>query len=93
LLDGVNDLQKDNIHMIIAPNPVETQAMITIAGMDKNSFGTYVLNDISGRELSRIKITSNPFIFNRSKLASGIYILSVTNRQGIIVSREKLIVK
>jgi hypothetical protein len=93
LLDGENNLKKGNIHLVIAPNPVEAEAKITITGIDKNELGTLLLNDITGRELTRMKITSNSFTFDRTGLGSGLYLLSVTNQQGAVIAHDKIIMK
>jgi len=93
LLDGINKLQKDNFHLFIVPNPVETQARITISGLDKNDPGTFLLYDIAGREIVRMKISSNPFTFDRTGLTSGLYLLSVINQQGEVIARDKIIIK
>jgi hypothetical protein len=61
--------------------------------LDLHETGTLQVCDITGQELLRVKMSTNPITFNRSGLASGVYLLSVINQQGRVLARDKMVVK
>jgi hypothetical protein len=78
----------------IYPNPLTEKLIIQIAGgLEKSS--VISVFDISGKELTRVKIESgqNQFTINSSGWSSGMYWLKIFGSDGRIVHQEKLIKK
>jgi hypothetical protein len=67
--------------IIIKPNPVEDYAVIEFVNDTKEEYIMYV-RDITG-SVVRIKdnITSDKFIFKRGELASGVYLIELSNSE------------
>jgi hypothetical protein len=77
----------------VSPNPVETDARIFLNSFNPDDNFLYSLYNYSGMKVSEGTISLNPFIFNRKGLSSGLYILSISDRDGNIKGRTKIIFK
>jgi hypothetical protein len=76
----------------INPNPVETQAEISLEGF-KQSGLRYSLYNSLGQQVCIREVHSNPFIFNRSGLPGGLYIIYVIDDSNSILAIKKIMLK
>jgi hypothetical protein len=76
----------------INPNPVETQTEISLEGCNQSGL-RYILYNSLGEQVCVSGIHSYPFIFNRSGLPGGIYVLTVIDDNNSILAIKKLMLK
>jgi hypothetical protein len=78
--------------MRINPNPVETEAEISLEGF-KQSGLRYILYNNLGQQVYVREIHSDPLIFDRSGLPGGLYVITLVDDNNTILAREKIILK
>jgi len=76
----------------VNPNPVETQAEISLKGF-KQSGLRYILYNGLGQEIDVREIHSDPFIFNRSGLPGGLYLITIVDDKNSVLARKKMMLK
>lgn len=76
----------------INPNPVENVAVLSYEGFSQGGLH-YVLYDEFGQQIRIQNMNSNPFIFDRSGLQNGLYVISLFDDKNSILLRKKIIVK
>jgi hypothetical protein len=76
----------------VVPNPVETKAEISLEGIIQNGLHYLLVNSLSQPVLSG-EIHSTHFIFARSGLPAGIYIMTVYDDKNTIIARKKIILE
>jgi hypothetical protein len=78
--------------IIINPNPVETQAEISLEGF-KQSGLRYILYNGLGQRMCLQEIHSDTFIFDRFSLPGGLYVITVIDDTNSILAMKKLMLK
>jgi hypothetical protein len=76
----------------IIPNPVETQAEISIEGIKQTDLHYTLINSFGHQVLSG-EIQSSYFILDRSGIPSGLYIMTLADENNMILARKKIIVE
>jgi len=76
----------------INPNPMETVAEISLEGF-KQSGLHYILYNSFGQQVCVREVHSNPFIFNRSGLPGGLYVITVIDDNNSILAIKKIMLK
>ena len=77
----------------VVPNPAETEAQVTLHGFNPDDSWNFTLYTYSGIKVFSGKVSSNQFILSRDGLASGFYILTISDRDGAIKGRTRMIYK
>jgi len=88
LLTGTKEISPEQ-GMAVYPNPAISEIRVSIQPAVKP--GKYTLTDLSGRQVSGGKVAGNSFVIQRNQLAGGIYLLIVTDADGRMVSRSKVV--
>jgi hypothetical protein len=76
----------------INPNPLETQAEISIEGLEQSGL-QYILYNSFGQQVCIREIQSNPFIFNRWGVRAGLYLITVVDSKNVILATKKVMLK
>jgi hypothetical protein len=76
----------------INPNPVETQAEISMEGIMNSGLHYLLINEL-GEKVRLREIGSNPFIFDRTGLPEGLYIISILDEKNNIIAKDTIILK
>lgn len=76
----------------INPNPVETQAEISLKGFTRSGL-RYILYNSLGQQVCVSAIHSDPFIFDRFGLPDGLYVISVIDDTNSILAIKKIMLK
>jgi len=74
----------------VHPNPVITEATITLNGYDPRDGLQYVLYDYSCKKVREDEISITSFIFNRTGLGNGLYIFVICDRNGNVKGKIKI---
>jgi len=77
----------------VVPNPAETEVQVTLDGFNPDDSRNFTLYSYSGIKVFSGKVASNPFILSRDGLAPGLYILTITDRDGAIKGSTRIIYK
>jgi hypothetical protein len=77
----------------VLPNPAETEVQVTLEGFNPDDSWNFTLYNYSGIRVFSGKASSNQFILSRDGLASGLYILTISDRNGAIKGRTRIIYK
>jgi uncharacterized repeat protein (TIGR01451 family) len=90
---GIPVLSENPLKVIVAPNPMDNTATVTIENLNGNSNAEWQLYDLSGREAqTAVKFNGNKFLLNRNELKAGMYLYRIT-QEGQTVALGKLMVK
>lgn len=76
----------------IDPNPVETQAEISMKGIELANLHYLLINEL-GQKVRIREIDSNPFIFDRTGLQEGLYIFSILDDKNQVLTQDTVILK
>ena len=85
---GLGDLKKEEIEIIVYPNPAKDN--ITIQTKQLKG-GSLLIYDIMGKEVLSTRINNDETILNINNLKTGVYILKVLNKENLIVGNKKII--
>lgn len=77
---GMNELTHNSIVSEVYPNPSEND--MTIVFENSNSTHKIELYDVTGKVISSYSTEDSKFKISKNNLASGLYFLKVTNKQG-----------
>lgn len=77
----------------VVPNPAETEVQVTLHGFNPDDSWNFTLYTYSGIKVLSGKASSNQFTLNRDGHASGLYILTISDRDGAIKGRTRIIYK
>jgi len=77
----------------VAPNPAETEVQVTLHGFNPDDSWNFTLYTYSGIKVFSGKASSNQFILSWDGHASGLYILTISDRDGAIKGRTRIIYK
>lgn len=83
----------NDMHIGVRPNPVESLAEITFHGLPKGEQFRIILSDCLGMKVRSEIYFSNPFVFNRSNLPSGMYFLTVLDKAGNFLGKTKILIR
>lgn len=85
----VQDLKATD-QVSVFPNPAKDEVYINIEdnGLKKS---TYVIVDMTGKKLEQGKINSNNQLINTASLAPGLYLISIRNNKGSVITTKKII--
>jgi hypothetical protein len=75
----------------VIPNPIYTKAEISISGEKVNPGVHLTLYNSYGIQIFRDIFSSNPYFFQRNGINTGLYLLVVTDDEGKIIGKEKVI--
>ncbi|HNY01861.1 MAG TPA: T9SS type A sorting domain-containing protein [Bacteroidales bacterium] len=78
----------------VFPNPAASEIRISLPpdlSSEITTPGKYSLTDFSGRKVTGGAVTGNSFVIQRNHLAGGIYLLIVTDSDGRMVGRSKVV--
>jgi hypothetical protein len=75
----------------VVPNPLKNQATVIIENMKISDGTVFILYNLVGKEVSRMKITSNNTILERNNLPTGIYLYILTGNG--VMSKGKLVIE
>ena len=75
----------------IIPNPLKNQSQIIIEGVQLNGDEMFVLYNLVGREVARMKINSTTTTLERNNLPSGLYIFVLTGKE--LSTKGKLVIE
>jgi hypothetical protein len=89
LITGIESVESNSSHLSVGPNPFDSYTTIHTTG---TGLLTYLLYDLTGRELRKFQSAENTVTLNRDGLEKGLYLLNVFSGKEI-VGEEKLIVK
>jgi hypothetical protein len=89
-----NDSIKKSVQprISIDPNPVETQAEISMKGIELDNLHYLLINEL-GQKVRIREIDSNPFIFDRTGLQEGVYIFSILDEKNQVLAKDRVILK
>ncbi len=88
-LTGSTDANPDLV--LIDPNPFTTQTVLSFTREQKNLL--ICISDLAGHIVTQMEFSGRQMTIGRGNLKSGMYILSVTNRQKQLIASKKLIVQ
>ena len=89
----VKEIVKSSVSELkIYPNPVETQAEISLEGF-KQSGLRYISYNNLGQQVYVREIHSDPLIFDRSGLPGGLYVITLIDDNNTILARGKIMLK
>jgi hypothetical protein len=87
----VNDQSLANSPQVrIVPNPLKNQAQVIVDGVNVTDDMQFILYNIVGKEVSRMKINSGSTMLERNNLPAGIYIYMLTGK-GVML-KGKLVI-
>ena len=88
VVTGVNDYAKAKAE--IYPNPANTEIRVVLTDKLK---GVITLNDIAGKELSRIEMNGSEkeYIISTNHLAEGVYMLMINSGKSIQTSKVSVV--
>ncbi len=75
----------------VVPNPLKNQASVIIENMKISDGTVFILYNLVGKEVSRMKITSNNTILERNNLPAGIYLYILTGNG--VMSKGKIVIE
>jgi hypothetical protein len=79
-------------HISVIPNPVASEASVTVPGLQPGQETKAVLIDVSGRIVREEKVLSSPWIFRRGSLQPGVYLLMITGNGGFPAYPARVII-
>ena len=81
-------MDRFKVSVKIYPNPIIDNATISFDPASLNAFGkiSFMLYDITGREVRNIELSSSETTINRGYLGNGIYIYKFTGDNNILAS-------
>jgi hypothetical protein len=89
---GVDDLLKDQVSVLIYPNPIKDKAIIRIKSKLNFNKYSFQLYNMLGQKVQSIDFKTNELLINSDKLESGFYICKIFADNKLIDS-SKLIIK
>lgn len=75
----------------IVPNPLKNQARIIIEGVNATEDLTFILYNLVGREVYRMKVNSTTSTLERNNLPSGLYLYLLTGKE--MMAKGKLVIE
>lgn len=87
------NLVVENGKFILYPNPVFNHLYVKNDFVDYLKTGenySFVVFDITGREVYKTTIAKNEILFDRDKISSGLYIFKITDNKNNIIQQGKL---
>jgi len=84
--------RSESTGVVIYPNPMDDQTVVSFAATDETENSSVVLTDINGRTVRRYEsLQGNRLVIERADLASGLYFIEIKMEDRVV--RQKLIVK
>ena len=77
----------------VVPNPAENEVQVTIHGFNPDDCCHFTLYNYTGARVCSGRAHSNQFILSREGYASGLYVLTISDRDGAIIGRTRIIFK
>ena len=93
LLSIESKVAKVDTEIKVVPNPAETEVQVTLHGFNPDDSYHFTLYNYSGIRVCSGKVYSTQFIISRDGLASGLYVLTISDRDGAIKGRTRIIFK
>lgn len=90
---SISDLEFKNQGFILYPNPVLNNLFIKSSVIDQAKNGesySFIIYDITGREIFKTNLVENEIIFDRDKINTGLYIFKITDNKNNIIQQGKL---
>ena len=75
----------------IVPNPLQNQAQVIIDGLKISEDLQFVLYNLVGREVYRMKVTGNISVLESNNLPAGLYLYMLTGKE--IMTKGKLVIE
>jgi len=91
ILDVDEQLQGSTSQVRVVPNPMKNQARVIIEGLTISADLDFVLYNLVGKEVYRMKINSSNSIFDRNNLTTGLYIYTLTGKE--VTIKGKLVIE
>ena len=64
----------------IIPNPMQNQAQVVVEGVNVNDNIAFILYNMVGKEVYRMKVNSNTMMLERNNLPAGLYVYMLTGK-------------
>lgn len=91
MLDVNEPVLSGKLQVNIVPNPLKNQAQVVIQGVNITEDIAFVLYNLVGKEVYRMKITSNTTVLDRNNLPAGLYIYTLSGKA--LAAKGKLIIE
>lgn len=91
ILDVVDQSTATALQVRIVPNPLKNQAQVIVEGMKISEDVQFVLYNLVGKEVYRMKVNSNNTILEKNNLPTGLYIYMLTGKE--VMTKGKLIIE
>jgi photosystem II stability/assembly factor-like uncharacterized protein len=88
LANDVGSNRSQELSINISPNPFANVAMIST---DRYINGTVIVSTITGKVVKKINFSGNNCYINREEISSGIYLVKITDENGINLNRKIVI--
>jgi hypothetical protein len=89
-----NDSIKKSVppRISIDPNPVETQAEITLNGIKLDNLHYLLINEL-GQKVRIREIDSNPYLFDRTGLPEGLFFISILDDKNQVLAKDTIFLR
>lgn len=91
VLIGINEKNKSSIELEVYPNPATTELTVKLVNYKNGNALDYEIMDIEGKFIKKISSTNSLNQINVSDLAKGSYILSVRDKNKIVVTKKFIV--
>jgi hypothetical protein len=91
LFESINQKENEKCRLLVCPNPVADQALLTVKGLKINQDMYLFIYNCTGQDVLSIIFNSNTYILCRNGLPGGLYLLIVMDKYGNITGKHKLI--
>ena len=90
LLIGINTVQKKDLNITIAPNPMKEMTRISIDSPVDENFSISIYN-IMGEEVYEHIFRAGEIIISRSELSKGIYVIKISDPNSVLAIRKLIV--
>ena len=87
---GIKEVNTSSIDVVIFPNPVNSILSVQVSHTSEQDLSTRIFS-FDGRLVGNYKIRSNIYDIDVSSLSSGLYILTISDGDGGIITTRKFI--
>jgi hypothetical protein len=88
MISGIKEVQDETL-FTIAPNPFNSQAIISFAQEQKNA--TIKITDLFGKEIKAINFTGKRYIIQNEGMKAGVYYVQITDETKNISTRKIIV--
>ncbi len=90
---SATNMEFEKGEFVLYPNPVQNHLFIKNSVIDYSKNGeiySFVVYDLTGREIFNSSIVKNEIVFDRDKISSGLYIYKISDNKNTIIQQGKL---